>query len=152
MADSLRRPSRKQAELAMAAVSFAVSVLQDDRVRDRLRSAPRAAKDWAERHRPLREPGDESVLRRVDPTSRFGRRGIERRLGAIRRNVDLVFGDRRDADAGAVFEAVDALERALVLTATMPVTARTRARHRIAGELAALELALVDAVLERRSP
>ena len=152
-----RIPTRHHTEMALAAVSFAVSVLQDEHVRSRLRRAPDAARDWAERHRVERDtegrdPSD-SLLRRVDPTARFGRRGLDRRLGAMRRNVGLAFAHRgadeafADPQAAAVLDAVEALARAVVIASSMPLSRRTRAYHRISGELAALELALVDAVL-----
>lgn len=109
----------------------------------------------------------EPLRSRLDPTRRFGQKGVERRVAALRRNVDLVFpvsaaetpggsghgsgdetGDATEVDAGgAIRRAVDELSNAVAISATMPINERRRARGRIDAELTRLENALVDAVL-----
>jgi hypothetical protein len=125
-------PSRK---LAQGALMLAVAALQDERVRAQLRKAPEALKSEAFR------------LERFDPTRRFGHKGIERRLEAVRRHVDDVFPDRHDATGATIRRAVAELTRAAAISETMPSSERRRARSRITGELTRLEVALVDAVL-----
>ncbi len=143
--------SRRKA--AQGALLLAMSVLQDERVRQQLRKAPIAARDWAEKRRAIDvgAPGAEqrgsSTLDRFDPTQRFGQRGIERRITALERNADLVFPDPTDRDGAVIFQAIDELSRAAAISATMPLNERRKARSRITSELTRLERALVDAVL-----
>ncbi len=96
-------------------------------------------------------PGTErrgpSTLDRLDPTQRFGQKGIERRIAALERNADLVFPDPTDRDGSVIFQAIDELSRAAAISATMPLNERRKARARITTELTRLERALVDAVL-----
>jgi hypothetical protein len=116
--------------LVQAAVTMAITALQDERVRAQLRRTP-------------------DLVRRIDPTARFGHRGLERRLDALRRNLALAFTDRSAPGAVELARALDELDRALAITATMPLTGRIKAHARIGGELDRLESALVDAVLPR---
>jgi hypothetical protein len=116
--------------LVQAAVTMAITALQDERVRAQLRRTPQ-------------------LVRRIDPTARFGQRGLERRLDALRRNLALAFPDRGAPGAVELARALDELDRALAITATMPLTGRVKAHARIGGELDRLESALVDAVLPR---
>ena len=138
--------SRRKA--AQGALLLAVSVLQDERVREQLRKAPLAAREWAANRRAdgggQPEP---SALERFDPTRRFGHRGLERRVSALERNARLVFPDPNDADGAVILGAIDELRRATAISATMPLNDRRRARARITAELSRLEQALVDAVL-----
>lgn len=139
--------SRRKA--AQSALLLAVSVLQDERVREQLRKAPDAAREWAANRR-ANDGGNQpepSPLERLDPTRRFGHRGLERRVTALERNARLVFPDPNDADAAVILRAVDELGRATAISATMPLNDRRRARARITTELSRLEQALVDAVL-----
>jgi hypothetical protein len=139
--------SRRKA--AQGALLLAVSVLQDERVREQLRKAPVAAREWAANRR-ADSPGDQpepSPLERLDPTRRFGHRGLERRVTALERNARLVFPDPNDADGAVILRAIDELRRATAISATMPLNDRRRARTRITTELSRLEQALVDAVL-----
>ncbi len=131
---------------AKGAMMIAVTLLQDERVRAQLSKAPAAARDWAAQRRKMAEAKDGGPSR-LDPTQRFGQKGVSRRLVALQRNVKLVFPDPTAPDAVAVSEAIDELERAVVVSATMPLNERRRARSRISTELRRLELALVDAVL-----
>ena len=108
----------------------ALAALQDERVRTQLRKAPATLK-----------------LERFDPTQRFGHKGVERRLKALRRNVDDVFPDRQDPAGATIRRALDELSQAAAISETMPSAERRRARSRITGELTRLEVALVDAVL-----
>jgi hypothetical protein len=138
--------SRRKA--AQGALLLAVSVLQDERVREQLRKAPIAAREWAANRRA--NDGDQpetSTLERLDPTRRFGHRGLERRVTALERNARLVFPDPNDADGAVILQAIDELRRATAISATMPLNDRRRARARITTELSRLEQALVDAVL-----
>jgi hypothetical protein len=143
--------SRRKA--AQAAVLLAMSLLQDERVRDQLRKAPAAARDWAAARR-----ADDAVPRpagvrdRLDPTARFGQKGIERRIAALDRNARLVFPDPTDANGLVILDAIDELSRAASISATMPLNERRKARVRISDELTRLERALVDAVLPPISP
>ncbi len=140
--------SRRKA--AQGALLLAMSVLQDERVREQLRKAPVAAREWAASRRATdgaasrQEP---SPLERLDPTRRFGHRGIERRIAALDRNARLVFPDPANADAAVILQAIDELRRATAISATMPLNDRRKARARISAELSRLEQALVDAVL-----
>ena len=139
--------SRRKA--AQGALLLAVSVLQDERVREQLRKAPIAAREWAANRR-ADTGGDHpepSPLERLDPTRRFGHRGLERRVTALERNARLVFPDPNDADGAVILRAIDELRRATAISATMPLNDRRRARTRITTELSRLEQALVDAVL-----
>ena len=125
---------------------LAIAALQDERVRAQLAKAPAAARSWAAARRS--SDGDaQSALSRLDPTQRFGQKGIERRLSALQRNADLVFSDRDDATGAAIHQAIDELDRAAAISETMPLNERRRARGRITSELTRLEVALVDAVL-----
>lgn len=147
--------SRRKA--AQSALLLAVSVLQDERVREQLRKAPVAAREWAEQRRvidvtPRTESSGPSAFERLDPTQRFGQKGIERRLTALQRNADLVFADPNDPGAVAVFRAIDELSRAASISATMSMNERRKARSRITAELTRLERALVDAVLPPEPP
>ena len=149
---------------------LALAVLQDERVREQLRKAPVAAREWAEHRRAIdatsriAEPGrpaDDAAssnvgsagslvpaaLQRFDPTQRFGHKGIERRLAALRANAHLVFPDPTDPDSALIFQAIDELGRATRISATMSMNERRKARARISTELSRLERALVDAVL-----
>jgi hypothetical protein len=144
--------SRRKA--AQGALLLAVSVLQDERVREQLRKAPVAAREWAEQRRVIdvgAPPNDRRVTpttrQRLDPTQRFGHKGLERRLVALEHNADLVFPDPTDRDGAVIFQAVDELRRATAISATMPLNERRKARSRISAELTRLERALVDAVL-----
>jgi hypothetical protein len=139
--------SRKAAK---GALMLAVTLLQDERVRAQLSRAPAAAREWAAQRRELAEP-KESVAGRLDPTRRFGQKGVSRRLIALQRNVHLAFPDPTMPEAVAINCAIDELERAVVVSATMPLNERRRARGRISAELRRLELALVDAVLPPQS-
>jgi hypothetical protein len=139
--------SRRKA--AQGALVLAVSLLQDERVREHLRRAPAAAREWAAGRRSADAAAASGPrrLERYDPTSRFGQKGIERRLSALERNADLVFPDPTDQDGAIIFQAIDELRRAAAISATMPLNERRRARSRITSELTRLERALVDAVL-----
>ncbi len=139
--------SRRKA--AQGALLLAISILRDERVREQLRKAPIAAREWAANRR-IDAGGDHpepSPLERLDPTRRFGHRGLERRGSALERNARLVFPDPNDADGAVILQAIDELRRATAISATMPVNDRRRARARITTELSRLEQALVDAVL-----
>jgi hypothetical protein len=131
---------------AKGALMIAITLLQDERVRTQLSKAPAAAREWAAQRRKAVETGERNGSR-LDPTQRFGQKGVSRRLIALQRNVDLVFSDQTTPDAIAVREAINELERAVVVSTTMPLNERRRARSRISTELRRLELALVDAVL-----
>ena len=167
---------------AQGALMIALTALQDERVREQLRKTSGAAREWAVQRQATRrdgvidvdsydpdesgEPGDvaggprrapatEPLRSRLDPTRRFGQKGIERRVAALRRNVELVFpaDDAGTSEAGtgeagtAIRQAIDELSRAVAISATMPINERRRARGRIDAELTRLENALVDAVL-----
>lgn len=132
-------------KVAQGALMLAITVLQDERVRAQLRRAPATAKQWADQ---LRDGSDPNVLGRFDPTRRFGQRGIERRLNALQANVRLAFPDPSGRAAVAVYQAIDDLDRATAISATMPVTKRRTAHARISAEIDRLESALVDAVLD----
>jgi hypothetical protein len=139
-----------RAKVAKGAMAIAVTLLQDERVREQLRKAPETARRWAEqrRDRSAAPDADGSDIRaRLDPTQRFGQKGIERRLAALRRNVELVFPDGAGPDAATIVRALDELDRAAAISATMPLRDRRRAHARISAEAARLETALVDAVL-----
>lgn len=159
-----RRPipiptSRRKA--AQGALLLAMSVLQDERVREQLRKAPVAAREWAAARRAADTGGatgdrsSPSTLERLDPTRRFGHRGLERRVSALERNARLVFPETdgaNGADGTVILRAIDELRRATEISATMPLNDRRRARARIAGEVSRLEAALVDAVLPPATP
>ncbi len=123
---------------------LAITVLQDERVREQLRRAPSAARDWAAARR---GPDDPGIADRIDPTQRFGHKAVERRIRALQRNVTLVFPDPDAADGVAIHRAVAELQNATAISATMPLAERRKARKRIAAEVTRLETALVDAVL-----
>ena len=141
-------PTSKR-KAAQGALLLAMSVLQDERVREQLRKAPIAAREWAANRRAVDASGQQGAkrLERFDPTQRFGQKGIERRLVALERNADLVFPDPTDVSGGVIFQAIDELSRAAAISATMPLNERRKARLRITTELTRLERALVDAVL-----
>ena len=144
--------SRRKA--AQGALVLAMSVLQDERVREQLRKAPVAAREWAASRRRA-DTGDDpgpSPLERLDPPRRFGHRGLERRVTALERNARLVFPGPDDADGGVILRAIDELRRATAISASMPLNDRRRARTRITAELSRLEQALVDAVLPPTTP
>jgi len=130
-----------------------MSVLQDERVREQLRKAPVAARQWAATRREA-EAGNTAGatgFERLDPTQRFGQKGVERRLAALERNADLVFPDPTDRDGAVIFQAIDELNRAAAISVTMPLSERRKTRSRITTELTRLERALVDAVLPSSS-
>lgn len=121
---------------------LAIAALQDERIRAQLAKAPAAVRSWADTRR-----SDESRLAELDPTRRFGQRGLHRRISALQRNADLVFPPPHDEQAAAIHRAVDELDQAIAVSATMPLADKRRARSRITAELTRLEQALVDAVL-----
>jgi hypothetical protein len=130
---------------------LALAALQDERVRAQLARAPAAVGTWAT----ARRTGDRDTRRgvgRLDPTQRFGQKGIERRLAALQRNADLVFADHDDPTGAAIHQAIDELTQATAISETMPLNERRRARGRITTELTRLEIALVDAVLPTGQP
>jgi len=129
---------------AQGAIMLALTVLQDERVREQLRKAPAAAQEWAAARREPSEPG---LADKLDPTQRFGHKAVERRIRALQRNVVLVFPDAAAGDGAAIHRAVAELQNATAISATMPLAERRRARRRIAAEVTRLETALVDAVL-----
>ena len=139
--------SRRKA--AQGALLLAMSVLQDERVREQLRKAPVAAREWAANRRAADgTPALQVTTReRFDPTQRFGHKGLERRIGALDRNARLVFPDPASADGAVILQAIDELRRATSISATMPLNDRRKARARITTEVTKLEQALVDAVL-----
>ncbi len=141
-------PTSKR-KAAQGALLLAMSVLQDERVREQLRKAPIAAREWAADRRSTDTGGTSGTprLERFDPTQRFGQKGIERRLAALQRNAELVFSDPSDGDGAVIFRAIDELRRAAAISATMALNERRKARSRITSELTRLERALVDAVL-----
>jgi len=141
-------PSSKR-KAAQGALLLAMSVLQDERVREQLRKAPVAARQWAATRREVdgaSAPGS-TGFDRLDPTQRFGQKGVERRLAALERNAELVFPNPTDRDGALIFQAIDELNRAAAISATMPLNERRKTRSRITSELTRLERALVDAVL-----
>ena len=146
-------PSSKR-KAAQGALLLAMSVLQDERVREQMRKAPVAARQWAASRREAdgAATSGPSGLDRLDPTQRFGQKGVERRLAALERNADLVFPDPTDQDGAVIFQAIDELSRATAISATMPLNERRKTRSRISAELTRLEHALVDAVLPPTSP
>jgi len=131
-----------------------MTLLQDERVREQLRKTPAAAKEWAAARRAadgtVRPSTD--TRERLDPTLRFGQKGIERRIAALDRNARLVFPDPTDPDGTVILDAIDELSRAASISATMPLNERRKARARISDELTRLERALVDAVLPPTPP
>lgn len=128
---------------------LAIAALQDERVRAQLAKAPATVRSWAATRRGAERSGSggPSTLSRLDPTQRFGQRGIERRLQALQLHADEVFPDRSVEPGRSMHRAIDELGRAASISATMPLNERRRARGRITSELTRLELALVDAVL-----
>jgi hypothetical protein len=144
--------------VAKGALAVAIALLQDERVRDQLRRAPAAARTWAERRRAAASTATAGTaatgdLRtRLDPTRRFGQKGIERRLAALRRNVALAFPEPTSPDATTIADALDELDRAAAIAATMPLRERRRTHARIGAEIGRLEAALVDAVLPPERP
>lgn len=144
---ALRRSPMPSSKLVRGAVMLAIAALQDERVRAQLAKAPAAARSWAAARRSTGDDRSPGGLSRLDPTQRFGQKGIERRLSAVQRNADLVFPDRDDPTGSAIHRAIDELARATAISETMPLNERRRARSRITGELTRLEVALVDAVL-----
>jgi hypothetical protein len=144
--------SRRKA--AQAAVVVAMTLLKDERVREQLRKAPVTAREWAAARRAADGTAQQSTgaRERLDPTLRFGQRGIERRIAAIDRNTRLVFPDPTDPDGAVILDAIDELGRAASISATMPLNERRKARARISDELTRLERALVDAVLPPTPP
>jgi hypothetical protein len=119
--------------VAQGAIMLAIAALQDERVRDQLRKVPAAL-----------------PMERLDPTQRFGTKGIHRRLRALRRNADAVFPDRTDPTGATLRRAIDELSNATAISETMPRGERRRAQARITDELTRLEVELVDAVLPGR--
>ena len=139
-------------KIARGAVMIAIAALQDERVRAQLAKAPATVRSWAVSRRSAdrggtADGGGSSTLAKLDPTQRFGQRGIERRLAALQRHADEVFPDRTVEPGVSMHRAIDELWRAASISATMPLNERRRARGRITSELTRLELALVDAVL-----
>jgi hypothetical protein len=120
-------------KVAQGAIVLALAALQDERVRAQLRKAT-----------------SKLELEKFDPTQRFGTKGIQRRITALRRNADAVFPDRSDPAAQAMQRAIDELAHATTISATMPLAQRRRAQSRITDELTKLEVGLVDAVLPVR--
>lgn len=144
---------------ARGALLLAVSLLQDERVREQLGKAPTAARDWAAARRraeradardadaALGGAGRRGLGSRFDPTRRFGHKGVERRLTALERNAELVVPDLTEPDGATIVQAIDELRRATAISVTMPLNERRKARRRISAELTRLERALVDALL-----
>lgn len=151
--------------LGLAAVELAVKYLRSDAGKAQLRKAPeliRWARQLAARGRPYpdaidttaTEDGQRAIAspqsapgRRLNPSERFGRRGLQRRIDALRRGVGLALHGERKTQ---LEHALDELDRALAVAATLPVLKRQRLQLRIDRQLGDLESALLDAALPGR--
>jgi len=65
---------------AKGALMLAITLLQDERVRAQLSKAPAAAREWAALRRKAIESGERNSSR-LDPTQRFGQKGVRSGLG-----------------------------------------------------------------------
>jgi len=133
--------------LFTAALALVQQALASEEVRRRLASAPADVIHWASTKRAEHRDRDAHEVRRLDPTGRFGQRGLERRVGSLKRAIELGFPGANDAGRAEMLHAIDGLTRALAVAASLPLVKRKRAHARIDSELDALELAMVDAVL-----
>lgn len=138
---------KSKATLMAGALAMAQQVLASEEVRRQLASAPRGVMDWAKRKRAERRatgPG------RLDPTARFGRKGLERRVESIAGALAVAFPEADDPGRRELTDAIVRLRLALAVANPMPLVKRKQAQMRIDKELDTLEAALVDAILPVR--
>jgi hypothetical protein len=92
------RKTAKAGALALT-VQLARALLDNERVRAAAAQWPAAAVTWAKEQNARRSTNREAGGGGI--TSRFGQRGLERRLAALERNVAVAFRSRAPTPAGA---------------------------------------------------
>lgn len=142
-------PSKLTQAATNKAVAAASNALKNEAVRQQLREAPDAIARWAKTQRAAlderRASGDTPAW--LEPLARFGQSGLQRRLDALEANVELAFAAEDDPGRVTILRAVLELQKALVVSSSLPLMRRKRVQMRIDSEIAELEEAVVEAVL-----
>jgi len=138
-----------KAKLATGALVVLQQVLANEEVRKALANAPRDVIRWATKKRDEYKAGGSG---RLDPTKRFGQKGLERRINSLFEVSASAFPDRNDPGRAELLDAIDRLRLALGVAAEMPLAKRKRAQARIGKQLDELEATMVDAILPKPSP
>lgn len=140
------KASGARAAQAPAVVAIAIDVLNNPAVRDFLQKAPAQVASWAKERR-----SDLQALaaQRSKLTDKFGQKGLENRLAAVRATFDIAFGGPEAPGRAEVAHALDALDAALQVAGPSPLLKRKRAHFVIDNQLDRLERQLIDAVLDR---
>jgi hypothetical protein len=137
-------------KLATGAAIVLQQVLANEDVRKALAAAPQNVIRWASRKR--EEYKASGAADRLNPTKRFGQRGLERRINSISSVAEQAFPGPNDPGRAELFEAIDRVRLALGLAAEMPLVKRKQAQARIGKELDEMESVMVDAVLQKPAP
>ncbi len=144
-------PPKLTQAAASKAVSLAQTALQNENVRKQLKEAPDQIARWAKAQKAALQ-GSSTGKSLLDPLTRFGQQGLERRLEAIEANVEIAFPEETDDSRIATLRAALELRKALIVSSSLPLVARKKVHLRIDGEVSQLEQALVDAILPPAAP
>ena len=137
---------KSKATLLAGALAVAQQVLANEEVRRRLAEAPKGVIEWAGKKRVERSSKGHG---RLDPTARFGQKGLERRVESIAGTLALAFPSADDPGREELTQAIVRLRLALAVAKPLPLVKRKQAHIRVNKELDVLESALVDAVLPK---
>jgi hypothetical protein len=129
---------------ALAVVSIALDVLDSPAVREFLQNVPSQVFLWAKHRRSELHIGVEKKV-----TDRFGQKGLEHRLAAVRDTFNTAFGAPDAPGRAEVVHALDSLQAALEVAGPLPFLKRKRAHFAIDNELDRLERQLIKVVLGR---
>ncbi len=136
-----------KAKLAGGAAVLIQQVLSNEEVRKALSNAPRDVIRWASRKRADYKAGGSAS--RFDPTTRFGQKGLERRIKSISAVAERAIPSPSDPTRADLLAAIDRLSVVLQVAESMPLVKRKRAQARISEQLDEMEAAFVDAVLAK---
>jgi hypothetical protein len=137
---------KSKATLLAGALAVAQHVLASEEVRRRIADAPKGVIEWASKKRAERRATGQG---RLEPTARFGQKGLERRVESIAGTLALAFPSADDPGREELTQAIIRLRLALAVAKPLPLVKRKQAHIRVKKELDALESALVDAVLPK---
>lgn len=129
---------------AFALVSIALDFLNSPPVREFLKKAPTQVKEWAQ-HRRAELHVEEK--KRTKVTDRFGQKGLESRLAALRGTVNVALSAPDAPGRAEVDLALDSLHTALQVAGPLPLLKRKRAHFAIDNALDRIERQFIDAVI-----
>ncbi len=139
-----------KAELSSAALGLALAALKSDAVHQQLMRAPQALTDWAAEKRSRPSSGQlRAVAQELNPATRFGQRGLERRHEKLVSAVTMAFGERSTTSRPEIWAVLDELDQSIAIAKGLPTMKRRKMHGRIDDELDELEMGLIDALLPR---